>query len=158
MELVRKHGTRNPFRLCKEVGIEIVYDDLGSLKGIYTILFDTKYILINQSLNTPMRKIVCAHELGHDQLHHEFAEDKMIKEIMVYDMKSRPEYEANLFACHILLDEKNVYKYAKQGYNAQQIANILNTDDNIVLLKLNEMIRCGYDLHNVGTPKSNFLK
>jgi len=157
-ELIDRYGTRNPFKLCKELDIDVVYDDIGSLKGLYTIIMDCKFILINANLNKYMKKIVCAHELGHEFLHHEFAQDKIIKEFMIYDMKSRPEYEANIFACHILLDDKEVYNYAKDGCDAQQIANLLNSDVNLVSLKLNEMICDGYNLRNVNISRSNFMK
>ena len=157
-ELIDRYQTRNPYEICKELDIDVVYDDIGSLKGLYTIIMDCKFILINKNLNEYTKKIICAHELGHELLHHEFAEDKIIKEFMIYDMKNRPEYEANVFACHILLDDKEVYDYAKDGYDAQQIAGILNSDVNLVLLKLNEMIGEGYNLNNVNIPRSNFLK
>ena len=37
-------------------------------------------------------------------------------------MKSRPEYEANTYAAHLLLDGEEVYSLAMDGYDLVQIA------------------------------------
>ncbi len=57
--------------------------------------------LHNNSLDENMLRIVCAHELGHDQLHRNMAKTTPIHEFMLYDMKSKPEYEANIVAAEI---------------------------------------------------------
>ena len=62
----------------------------------------------NESLNENMLRIVCAHELGHDQLHRNMAKTTPIHEFMLYDMKSKPEYEANIVAAEILMDSDEV--------------------------------------------------
>ena len=33
--LVQKHGTNNPFKIAKEMGIIIIFKDLGHTKGYY---------------------------------------------------------------------------------------------------------------------------
>ena len=34
VNLERKYGTRNPYKLCKRMKINIIYMDLGNIKGI----------------------------------------------------------------------------------------------------------------------------
>ena len=34
-ELIAKFDTRDPFELCKAIGVEVFYADLGNLKGMY---------------------------------------------------------------------------------------------------------------------------
>ena len=104
-----------------------------------------------------MQQIVCAHELGHDALHRQFAKDGGLREFMLYDMKSRPEYEANMYAADLLLDDEEVMELAKDGYDMQQVAGILNTDINLIGLKMASMNYRGFDLRIGIEPKSDFL-
>ena len=69
-DLVRRCGTRDPFRIAQELGIEVLFcDDFGPLKGMYRVIKRNRFIFINKDLSSRMQRIVCAHELGHDQLH-----------------------------------------------------------------------------------------
>lgn len=73
-KLVRRCGTRDPFGIAKHLGIEVIFcDNLGSLKGMYRVIKRNRFIFINSSLSDKMQRIVCAHELGHDQLHRQLA-------------------------------------------------------------------------------------
>ena len=69
-DLVRRCGTRDPFRIAQELGIEVLFcEDFGPLKGMYRVIKRNRFIFINKDLSSRMQRIVCAHELGHDQLH-----------------------------------------------------------------------------------------
>lgn len=78
-------------------------------------------ILHDYILNTS-KKIVCAHELGHDSMHRHLAQNNYLKEFMLYDMKSKPEYEANMFAAELLLDDDEVNTALQMGYDFFQSA------------------------------------
>ena len=157
--LVKRCGTRDPFKIAKELGIEVLLcENFGPLKGMYRVVKRNRFIFINQDLSEQMQRIVCAHELGHDQLHRSLAKDRTIREFMLYDMKSRPEYEANMYAADLLLDDDEVMELAKEGYDMQQVASILNTDINLVGLKMASMNYRGYDLRIGIEPRSDFLR
>ena len=104
-----------------------------------------------------MNKIVCAHELGHDQLHREFAKNEPIQEFMLYDMSSRREYEANIFAAELLLDDDEILDLIEKGYDSLQIAKATETDINLVALKVDSLIRKGHTLRGQ-EHNSKFLK
>lgn len=112
-DLVRRCGTRDPFRIAQELGIEVLFcDDFGPLKGMYRVIKRNRFIFINKDLSSRMQRIVCAHELGHDQLHRHLAKGNALQEFMLYDMATKPEYEANIVAA-----EKEVRKERyPQGY------------------------------------------
>ena len=157
-KLIQKFGTRDPFAIAKNLDIDIIYaSNFGKLKGMYRVIQRNRFIFLNVKNNDRLNTIVCAHELGHDQLHRQFAKETPFQEFMLYDMASRTEYEANIFASELLLDTKSVIEYVKNGYDALQIANATETDINLVALKVDSLIRNGYDLkeqpHN-----SKFLK
>jgi len=77
---------------------------------------------------------------------------------MLYEMKSRPEYEANMYAADLLLDDEEVMELAKDGYDMQQVAGMLNTDINLIGLKMASMNYRGFDLRIGIEPKSDFLR
>lgn len=156
--LIKKYDTRNPFELCKATGVEVFYADLGNLKGMYKYLKKNRFAVINKDLDSYTKALVCAHELGHDILHRDLAKRVCLQEFMLYDMKSRPEYEANLFASEILLPDEDILSYAYDGYDIEQIANVLFTDINLVALKMASMNTRGYQFRNVIDTKSDFLK
>ena len=56
---------------------------------------------------------------------------------MLYDMTTKPEYEANIVAAEILLDTDEILEYIYDyGYTSEQIARAMGTDINLVALKL----------------------
>ena len=158
-KLVKKHDTRNPFEIAKEAGIKVMFDsDLNKLKGMYTIIKSNRIIIINSNLHYELQKIVCAHELGHDALHREFAKNGALKEFMLYDMQTRPEFEANTFAAEILLDDDDVSELITYGYDIEQIAMALKTDINLVGIKIGNMNTNGSNYRLPITPQGDFLK
>ena len=156
---IKKSRTRNPFIIAEDNGIMLIFDsNLNKMKGMYTIIKRNRIIIINDNMPERMQQIVCAHELGHDALHRQFAKDGGLREFMLYDMKSRPEYEANMYAADLLLDDEEVMELAKDGYDMQQVAGILNTDINLIGLKMASMNYRGFDLRIGIEPKSDFLR
>ena len=158
-QMVRKMDTRNPFEIVKNLGIQIMMtDDLSHLKGMYFVMKRSRFIYINSKLDERTRRIVCAHELGHDQLHRDLARNGALQEFVLYDMSTRPEYEANIFAASILLDEDRmlelIYDY---HYDAEQIARAMHTDINLVALKAAELTTKGHKFNRL-EAKSDFLK
>ena len=156
--LVKKFKTRDPFEIAEALGIKVLFcDNFGSLKGMYRVILRNRFIFINSSLNEQMQRIVCAHELGHDQLHRRLANDCALQEFMLYDMATTPEYEANIVAAEILLDSNEVLEYVYDyGYTAEQIAECMHTDINLVALKIAHLSTLGYDLRRI-EHRSNFL-
>ena len=157
-KLIKKYDTRDPFQLCQAIGVEVFYADLGSLKGMYKYLKKNRCAVINENLDPFTKTLVCAHELGHDILHQNLARKVCLQEFILYDMKSRPEYEANLFASEILLPDDIILNLARDGYDIEQISKELCTDINLIALKVSSMNTRGYRFNNTIDAKCNFLK
>lgn len=157
-KLIKKFDTRDPFQLCQAIGVEVFYADLGSLKGMYKYLKKNRFAVINENLDPFTKTLVCAHELGHDILHQNLARKVCLQEFILYDMKSRPEYEANLFASEILLPDDIILNLARDGYDIEQISKELCTDINLVALKVSSMNTRGYRFNNTIDAKSDFLR
>lgn len=73
-------------------------------------------------------------------------------------MTDREEYEANVFAAHLLLDEAEVHRLAEEGYDIVSLAKMLHTDINLLLIKLHEMQKKGYAMRLPEKPRANFLE
>ena len=157
--LVKKYATRDPFSLAKALGIEVKYNsDFKSLKGFYYVLNRKRYIVINDNVDENEKKIVLAHEIGHDRLHRDLVTVAGLQEFVLYDMKNRPEYEANVFAAELLLADDDVLELARDGYDIEQMAKLLSTDINLAALKVSSMNTRGYNFNSVVVPKRNFLR
>ena len=137
--LQRQYETRDPFTIAEGEGLEIVYRSFDQLKGFYTRLEGQGFIVLNQELPYEIQRIICAHELGHDQLHREWAEDQVLQEFALYDMKRQPEYEANLFAASLLLDDADVLEGLQDGDTLMGLASKLGLDPELLHLKLRLM-------------------
>ena len=50
--LVKRCGTRDPFKIANELGIEVLFcDDFGPLKGMYKVIKRNRFIFINRDLS-----------------------------------------------------------------------------------------------------------
>lgn len=112
--LEKKYGTRDPYKLCKRLKINIIYMDLGEIKGIYKKVVTNKFIVINENLDKFCQKVVLAHELRHAILHH----SKEIQALKDYDLfprfSNQIEVEANTFAAELLIDDTfDNYEYTE---------------------------------------------
>lgn len=152
-------GQRDPFEIAKELGLEVLFcENFRPLKGMYRVVKRNRFIFINQDLSEQMQRIVCAHELGYDQLHCSLATDNVIREFMLYDMRSIPEYEVNIVASEILLDTDDILEYIYHyDYTSEQIAKIMETNINLVALKIAHLAETGYNLRRI-EHRSDFLR
>ena len=157
--LVRRCGTRDPFEIARQLGVEVLFcPDFGSMKGMYCVVKRTRFIFLNRDLTPQMQRIVCAHELGHDQLHRDLAKAGALQEFMLYDMTTKPEYEANIVAAEILLDTDEVLDYVYNfGYTSEQIAKAMSTDINLVALKVAHLAESNRGLRPI-EHRADFLK
>ncbi len=157
-KLVSEVGTRNPFEIAKYRNIKVrPFAKPTKLLGMYAVIKRNRFIFYNPYVDELMQKMVVAHELGHDILHRDIATETPFQEWALFDVRSITEYEANIFASHLLLDEKEIIDLAEQGYNDVQIASLLNVNINMLLFKLREMNRAGENINIRAIPDSNFF-
>lgn len=153
--IIRRFDTRDPWRLADDLGILVKEYPLGSLKGMYTIIERNRFIFLNDDLDEVMRNIVLLHEIGHDQLHRK--EATTFQEFSLFDMTANQmEYEANLFAAQIALPDDDILEQVHNGYSVAQIARAMNSDINLVAIKVSELVARGHEFR-VPDHKRNFL-
>ncbi|MGN0957368.1 MAG: ImmA/IrrE family metallo-endopeptidase [Selenomonas bovis] len=145
-------------QLAADIGIHVLFDaGYKNLLGMYCSLLKGRFIFLNDRLDETWLPMVLAHEIGHDQLHRSLARYGL-QEFELFRMNSRTEYEANAFAAHLLLDSDEVYDALREGLDIASVAQSMNCNINLVLIKLNEMHRLGYDIRLTDTADSAFFK
>ena len=158
---VRDAGTRNAEKIAECLGIRVVFmPDYKDLLGMYTSRWRMRIIFLNDRLDNVWLQMVLAHEIGHDALHRELATVAKygMQEYQLFNLRNATEYEANAFAAHLLLDNDEVYELAREGYDVVQMANAMNSHINLMLIKLQEMNKLGYDLRVPIEPDGRFLR
>lgn len=159
MNLVHKAGTRDAIRIAENLGIHVFFNDsYTNLLGMYCYKQRNRFIFLNGRLDEIWLPMVAAHELGHDMLHREIAQGKLLQEFVLFNLRNTTEYEANAFAAHLLLDNEDVYDLAREGYDVVQMAGMTGTHINLMLIKLQEMNKLGYDLRLPTEPDGRFLR
>ena len=142
---IENFKTRNPFEMCDYCGIYLKFtNELEQLSGMYTVINEIPTVIINNNNDEYVQKMVCAHELGHHFLHQEIAREKCLQEFHIFNMCDKIEYEANVFAAHLLIDEDEMLSILKEGNDCFTAAKILDVDPNLLNLKLSDMNTMGY--------------
>ena len=147
--IVRSCGTRDTLKIARELGIYVHYiDTLNDLLGMYTYRHKERHILLNSGMEHMVMQMVCGHEIGHDVFHRDLAKKgNALPEFTLFDMRSKPEYEANAFAAHLIIDNDELVEYMQEGYDVVQLSAMMGTNINLMLIKLNEMNRMGWGLN-----------
>ena len=64
-DLVNRYGTRDPFRIAHELGIEVLFcEDFGPLKGMYRLIKRNRFIFINKDLSPRMTLYLSGFRFG----------------------------------------------------------------------------------------------
>nr|WP_088327706.1 ImmA/IrrE family metallo-endopeptidase [Bacillus cereus] len=101
-ELILKHETRDPFKIADELGIAVLFEELGDIYGYYHKVSRIPFIHINKMLSYQNQVFTCFHELGHALLHPNENTPKLSKVSLCSEI--RIEAEANYFATRFLID------------------------------------------------------
>ncbi len=117
--LVKKHGTANPYKLAKELGCIVIFTNLPSkVNGCWMRILRRKTIFINDALPDWQQAAVLCHELGHICCHPWYAAYSTRSATF---SKTRIEREANAFAVALMSyscdpEECYVQKFLEEGW------------------------------------------
>ena len=127
--------TNDPYEIAERFGIKVLFRDsvlrdftaqTVKINGYPTI------ISINDKYSDFSKRVLCAHELGHALLHGDsinyFATNSR-------NIRTNVEYEANLFAAHLLIDDMQVSHAAVNGMTAAELAASIEVPESLVAIK-----------------------
>lgn len=159
-KLVTKYDTRNPYKICDELGIHIHLKDLGrDIKAYYFYQSRIRNIVVNNRVSDVIRRILVAHELGHDRLHKDIAMLKGFQEIELFDMAQPTEYEANLFAAELLIDDAELLERLNdEQASFFSVARELRIPADLLDFKFRVLKHKGYRIGAPIVARGDFLK
>jgi Zn-dependent peptidase ImmA (M78 family) len=158
-QVVNICGTRDAEQIARWLGITVMRRPFTCQKGAYKVIEKNPFIFIKRNLHPILFKIVLLHEIGHDQIHREEAvRVGGFREYNIFAMQaSMMEYEANLFASEVSLPTDEVLELVKYGRTIQQIAGELESELNLVAIKIDTLISQGYQFRSF-EHSNNFLR
>ena len=160
-ELVKKHGTRDPFELCDALSVNVSYKELGTrIKAYFFYQSRIRTVVLNSGADKNIHKTLCAHELGHAMLHSDMlAAMRGFAELELFDRASRTEYEANLFAAELLIPDGELLELIEcEGRSLFDAAAMLCVPAELIDFKLRILKDKGYMLDVPYIARSDFLK
>lgn len=157
-KIIKKYKTRNPEEILKQRNVILLpFSSDTKLLGMFKIIKRNSFVFYNPYVDRRILNMVFAHELGHEIYHKDMAKNLDLMEYEIFDINSEMELEANIFAAHLLIDEKNLLEDLKEGYTYNQLAAMYDVNVNLMIFKLNEMQRMGLDIRRESFVDSKFF-
>jgi Zn-dependent peptidase ImmA (M78 family) len=156
--LVRSCGTTNPYKIAQELGIQIFYLDLCSIKGMYAYVLRNRYIVLNNNLGEVEERIVLAHELGHDQLDRGSCFRAFTDRSSISYETHRREIGANYFSAQLLIPDEDFFEMLENEYDYFQMAAEMRVFPELMMLKVDMLNMQGYDLAPFDLGSRDFMK
>ncbi len=108
--LVKKYNTRDPFKIAQYENINIMFEQLGNLKGYYRKILGRKFIVVNSEIDEFSQLIIISHELGHALLHSTKGIKFMREHTLLYN-SSIIELQADKFAAELIIHDNMDYEH-----------------------------------------------
>lgn len=127
-------GSRDPVKIAEYANIRIAILPLGEIAGNYKLIKRKRWIFINDNIpaDSPMFRVVLAHELGHALLHRK--ENCAFIKNRTLLLTSGIEREANQFAASLLISDDMLQDYA--GYTQDQFCQRTGYPKELIELRL----------------------
>ena len=151
-KLIAGYRTRDPFQIARAKGFSVKFLDMKKQKGFCMNIYNNFFIFINDSMSEQMKRMTCAHELGHILLHRSLlgrnpdGKFRKLVEMELFDITDSTEYEANVFAANLLIDTDEMMGYLTDGSDIVSAASALNVNVNLLAIRLTEMRDLNADL------------
>lgn len=162
--LKRKYRTRDPVKLCEQLGVRLEYIPMGKrdldCKGFFVVIDRIRCIVINRDLDADTMRIVLFHELGHAVLHWRLAGRGVqpFSDFALFDATTATEYEANIFAAEYLMDTDDVLDALNEDQSFFSAAASLGVPAELLDFKFRIMKRQNYAVQPPLEANSAFLK
>ena len=147
-ELRKDYPVTDPFELAREMGFLLLFQAMGkaksACKGFFMMQDGQPSITINSDLPKMIQKIICAHELGHAVLHSQTPGMEEFHDFALFDTTSITEYEANVFAAELLLNDTDVLELLNEDMSFFGVASSLRIPPELLDFKFRVLKRKGY--------------
>ncbi len=130
-DLYKKYNTLDPYKLCKELGYEVIHEDMPSrLRGYTNEIKRIRFIHLNNLKSELEQYISCLHEIGHNVCKHD--DNIIFHSGTTLHVTSKEENEANLFIIYYLLAPYTPMDL--HGLTKEQIADMIGIEKELMRL------------------------
>ena len=158
-----KYGETDPVRLAKAMGGLTLDQPMGTspnaCKGFFFSQSRMQVITVNSDLSEELQNIILSHELGHAVLHRKVTGVKAFHDFRLFDETSNYEYEANIFAADLLMEDDKVLSLLNGDISFFGAAAELGVPPELLDFKFRVLKRRGYKV--IDPPiraRGDFLK
>ena len=139
VKLRENYGTGDPFSICEQMGIHVIWSDLPKkVNGFYLkTLYEGerhRMIFLRCGMDRAQERVVCAHELGHALLHANT--NAIYLSTQTYLNGGRYEREADLFCAYLLLGEEDLEGSGGDAVTVEEIARRAGLPERLVRMRL----------------------
>lgn len=107
--LINKYQTHDPYNIADHQNIRVLEKQLpDNIHGMAVKALRKKYIILNHDVPENSKSFICAHELGHHNLHP--SESYRFLDENTFGLLEKDEREANEFAAYLLLNYDLILK------------------------------------------------
>ena len=161
-KLRKQYMERDPFRLCRAMGIILLMQPMGkdpdAVKGFFLESKRIRTITINSDLPETIQRIILAHEICH-AVNHRDSGIHAFHEVSLFDQTSRMENDANFFAAEFLLEDREIMEVLNMDTTFYSAASMLSVPAELLDFKFRIMKWKGYKIAEPPvTARSNFLR
>lgn len=134
--MVRKYGTRDPFRLAKELGMIVIRTPLQGIRGFYQHIQRCVIIYVDSALDARVARFVCAHEIGHALMHRGY--NRIFMDTHTYFTTRKHEVESDRFAVDLLYDDEDLREFLE--YPVELAADCMGVSVELAQYRLQQLI------------------
>lgn len=140
IQVVQKHAPVDVEKLAEDLGLEVLYEDLGKdISGKLEKMGNKFFIYCNKTEPNVRRRFTIAHEIGHFILHRHLIDGGIVDNKLYRDnrLDGAIEREANSFAADLLMPINLISQLQKDGYTTiEQVAKKLNVSQIALKIQL----------------------
>lgn len=134
--LIEKYETRDPFEILRCLDVVLVFYPLDGVNGFYQYFQRNNIIYIDERLSDVMKLLVCAHELGHMQIHKKV--NTIFMDTRTNFCTSKYEIEANRFAVNLLIADEEIEEHL--DYTTAQFSRLFGYRKELIELRLKDFV------------------
>ena len=162
LRIKRRYKENDPDRLCRDMGIKVIDHDtamsVDDFKGLSMVKSRIPVILLNSKLKEDLRQVVLAHEIGHVVLHRKLTALRGFHDFDLFGMNDQCEYEANVFAAELILDNEEVLDVLNQDMTFFGAAKTLCVPPELLDFKFRVLKHEGYSINPLMIANGDFLR
>lgn len=153
-----KYDETDPECLSRAMGILLLHEPMGdspnACKGFYLTQSRAQVITVNSCLPDHLQRVILGHELGHAILHRKATGGRSaaanasgvsaFHDFALFDASSTLEYEANIFAADLLIEDDDILELSQDGISFFGAADALSVPPELLDFKLRVLKRKGF--------------